>query len=231
MNNAETLRLNKKAIKIASEKVRNTYSSDKMIMQAVDALLEEEKMINTEYERLRELYWRYYPEALDKIDSVKKLVRIVRQDRKETSKELGIPEETMGYDLNSEELKIMRDYAEVINNHLKATDILEEFIKSSTNNIAPEASKIATPLLTAKLINLAGGFRELALLPASTIQVLGAEKALFRALRSGARGPKHGIILSHQSVQTAKEKGKAARQLANKIAIAVRIDYFRGRKL
>ncbi len=70
----------------------------------------------------------------------------------------------------------------------------------------------------------------LAVLPASTIQILGAEKALFRALRTGARPPKHGILFQHQEVHTAPkwQRGKIARTLANKIAIAARIDFYRG---
>jgi nucleolar protein 56 len=72
----------------------------------------------------------------------------------------------------------------------------------------------------------------LARLPASTIQVLGAEKALFRALRTGARPPKHGILFQHDAVHTAPkwQRGKIARALANKIAIAARIDFYRGEK-
>lgn len=223
----ETKILNEKAIKIATKKVRETYSPDKIIMQAVDAMLEEEKMINTEYERLREIYWKYYPEVLEQVSNVKQLIKIVKQDKKETSKELNVPLETMGYDLNPDEIKMMRDYAEVINNHLKALNILEEFIKEKTEKLAPETSKIATALLTAKLITLAGSFKELALMPASTIQMLGAEKALFRSLRGKAKGPKHGVIISHQLIQTSKTKGKTARKLACNISKAIKIDYFK----
>ena len=70
----------------------------------------------------------------------------------------------------------------------------------------------------------------MAVLPASTIQILGAEKALFRALRTGARPPKHGILFQHQEVHMAPkwQRGKIARTLANKIAIAARVDYYRG---
>jgi nucleolar protein 56 len=76
----------------------------------------------------------------------------------------------------------------------------------------------------------AGGLDRLAVLPASTIQILGAEKALFRALRTGSRPPKHGILFQHQEVHMAPkwQRGKIARTLANKIAIAARVDYYRG---
>ena len=80
----------------------------------------------------------------------------------------------------------------------------------------------------ARLIALAGSFERLATLPASTIQILGAEKALFRHIKTGAKSPKHGVILQHPLVLDAKAKGKAARQVADKISIAARIDFFKG---
>ena len=77
-----------------------------------------------------------------------------------------------------------------------------------------------------------GGLERLAKLPSSTIQVLGAEKALFRAIKTGSRPPKHGILFQHDDVHSAPkwQRGKVARSLANKIAIAARIDNFRGTK-
>ena len=65
----------------------------------------------------------------------------------------------------------------------------------------------------------------------STIQVLGAEKALFRHMKTGAKPPRHGIIIKHPLISSAKQKehGKRARTLADKIAIAVKVDYFKGK--
>jgi len=85
--------------------------------------------------------------------------------------------------------------------------------------------------LGARLIALAGGLTNLAKLPASTVQVLGAEKALFRSLRTGARPPKHGIFFQHSLIHGAKrwQRGKIARALAGKLAIAARIDAFSGK--
>lgn len=75
---------------------------------------------------------------------------------------------------------------------------------------------------------MAGGLERLARLPASTIQVLGAEKALFRFLKTGRGSPKHGVIFQHPLIHTAPkwQRGKIARALATKISIAARIDYF-----
>jgi len=81
----------------------------------------------------------------------------------------------------------------------------------------------------AKLIALAGNLKKLVEFPSSTIQLLGAEKALFRHMRTGAKAPKHGIIHEHPIVSKAKEKGKAARAVADKISLAVKVDYFKGK--
>jgi nucleolar protein 56 len=81
----------------------------------------------------------------------------------------------------------------------------------------------------ARIIAKAGSLARLAMLPASTIQVLGAEKALFRALKTGARPPKHGILFQHPLIHSAPkwQRGKIARAIASKVAIAARIDYYR----
>lgn len=79
-------------------------------------------------------------------------------------------------------------------------------------------------------MSLAGGLKELAMMPASTIQVLGAEKALFRHLRTGAKPPKHGVIFQYPAINRSPwwQRGKIARALAGKLAIAARVDYFSG---
>ncbi len=84
--------------------------------------------------------------------------------------------------------------------------------------------------LAARLMSLAGGLKELAMMPASTIQVLGAEKALFRHLRTGAKPPKHGVIFQYPAINRSPwwQRGKIARALAGKLAIAARVDYFSG---
>ena len=88
-------------------------------------------------------------------------------------------------------------------------------------------------LLGARLIAVSGGLTNLAKKPASTIQVLGAEKALFRSLKTGARPPKHGLIFQHTLLHEAKrwQRGKIARALAGKLAIAARADAFGDRYL
>jgi len=99
--------------------------------------------------------------------------------------------------------------------------------KKLAKKIAPHLTKILGEELTAELITEAKSLKKLAFMASSKIQVLGAEAALFRHLKEGTKAPKHGIIFKHSLVQKAENKGKAARQLASKISIAAKKDYFR----
>ncbi len=90
----------------------------------------------------------------------------------------------------------------------------------------PNSSSIIEPFILGKLISFFGGINNLYRKPSSTIQLIGAEKALFRHKAIGNRPPKYGFIFKSRSVQISKEKGKAARQLANKLSIKLKQDYF-----
>ncbi|XGI82835.1 NOP5/NOP56 family protein [Halorutilales archaeon Cl-col2-1] len=108
------------------------------------------------------------------------------------------------------------------------TDELREFIETEAWEVAPNLSNLAGPFLAARLISLAGGLEDLARKPSSTLQVLGAEDALFRHLQSGTPPPKHGIIFTHPYVRNTSpdERGSASRALAGKLTIAARVDYY-----
>ncbi|MCK4332922.1 MAG: ribosomal biogenesis protein, partial [Thermoplasmatales archaeon] len=110
---------------------------------------------------------------------------------------------------------------------------LEKQIDVDMNKIAPNTSKIVGPLIGARLISLAGGIQKLAVLPASTVQILGAEKALFRFKKEGGKPPKHGVIFQHPLLNRSPkaERGKIARLLATKTAIAVKADVFTKRDI
>jgi len=102
-------------------------------------------------------------------------------------------------------------------------------LEKAVADFMPETSKVAGAILSAKLLEKAGSLKKLAEMPSSKIQLLGAEKALFRHLRENKSPPKHGAVSMHESVTTAENKGKAARQLANAISKAVKVDYYRKR--
>ncbi|MFQ6010822.1 MAG: NOP5/NOP56 family protein, partial [Nitrososphaerales archaeon] len=109
---------------------------------------------------------------------------------------------------------------------VEARDALSSYVENMMEDIATNVSHLAGPMVGARLLARAGGLDRLSRMPSSTIQVLGAEKALFRSLRTGSRPPKHGILFQHQSIHSAPkwQRGKVARSLASKIAIAARID-------
>lgn len=106
--------------------------------------------------------------------------------------------------------------------------ILENYINQSAKKAFPSICALVDPLLATRLVTMAGGLERMAKMPASTIQVIGAEKALFKHLRTGTNPPKHGVIFQSNWVRGANEKkrGRAARVLATKLAIAAKADYF-----
>lgn len=110
---------------------------------------------------------------------------------------------------------------------------LQNQIEDEMKTIAPNTSRIIGSLIGARLISVAGGMQRMAMLPASTIQILGAEKALFRFKKEGGRPPKHGIIFQHPMINRAQktERGKIARLLANKISTAIKADVFTKRNI
>lgn len=113
---------------------------------------------------------------------------------------------------------------------LSERDSLRTFVERQAPTVAPNLTMLAGPVLTARLIAIAGGLERLAKKPSGTLQVLGAEDALFAHLRGQAPSPKHGIIFTHEYVRgTPPEvRGSAARALAGKLSIAARIDHYSG---
>ena len=109
---------------------------------------------------------------------------------------------------------------------------LRAHVERATPGVAPNLSALAGPVLAARLIALAGGLESLAKKPAGTVQVLGAEEALFAHLRGRAPSPKHGVIFTHEAVNGTPpaNRGSAARALAGKLAIAARVDHYSGER-
>ena len=104
------------------------------------------------------------------------------------------------------------------------------FIERQAPAVAPNLAEMAGPVLAARLISLAGGLEALAKKPAGTVQLLGAEDALFAHLSGRAPSPKHGVIYTHEYVKGIHpdDRGSAARAFAGKLAIAARIDHYSG---
>ena len=111
-------------------------------------------------------------------------------------------------------------------------DALRSFVEREAPAVAPNLAALAGPVLAARLVGLAGSLEALAKKPSGTLQVLGAEDALFAHLRGRAPSPKHGVIYTHEYVRgmPAEQRGSAARALAGKLTLAARVDHYSGER-
>jgi nucleolar protein 56 len=137
-------------------------------------------------------------------------------------------ENSMGADISKSDLNQIQILATNVLTLYELRKSMEEYVDKTMEELAPNIRAVAGALLGARMIAIAGSLQNLAMRPASTIQVLGAEKALFRSLKTGARPPKHGLIFQHTLLHDAKrwQRGKIARVIAGKLAIAARADVF-----
>jgi nucleolar protein 56 len=137
-------------------------------------------------------------------------------------------ETSMGADIAESDLAEIQALCKNVLNLYDLRQNMEKYLDDTMEEVAPNIKAMVGSLLGARLIAIAGGLTNVAKLPASTIQVLGAEKALFRSLKTGTPPPKHGIIFQHTYLHDAKrwQRGKIARALAGKLAIAARIDAY-----
>jgi nucleolar protein 56 len=134
-----------------------------------------------------------------------------------------------GGDITLENLAIVKRLADEVIAQSDLRRVLADHIEVAMETVAPNVKELLTAAVGARIISKAGSLARLATLPASTIQILGAEKALFRALKTGARPPKHGLLFQHPLIHSAPkwQRGKIARAVASKVAIAARIDHYR----
>jgi len=126
----------------------------------------------------------------------------------------------------------LRSLAERVAALANEADDHREFVTETTPTVAPNLAAMAGPVLAARLVALAGGLESLAKMPSGTVQVLGAEDALFAHLRGSAPSPKHGIIYTHEYVRGTHpdERGSAARALAGKLTLGARVDHYSGER-
>ena len=237
------------SIELAKMKVKKTIERrDLLVAQAVQTVDDLDKSLNIFMSRLREWFGLHYPELdrlLDKHETYARLVVNLGTRENFTAENLekeGLPKAksqtiakvavaSMGADLGEEDLNQIQGMCRNVLELYGVRQSLEKYVDSVMEEVAPNTRTIGGSLLGARLVARAGGLLNLAKLPASTIQVLGAEKALFRSLKTKARPPKHGIIFQHPLIHDAKrwQRGKIARALAGKLAIAARVDAFKGK--
>ncbi|PIN73005.1 hypothetical protein COV22_01705, partial [Candidatus Woesearchaeota archaeon CG10_big_fil_rev_8_21_14_0_10_47_5] len=184
----------KAARTVCSDALRHSVGADNLITQAVGAIDDVERSANLLSKRLREWYGLYCPEASNAIADHKRFAELAAsRDRPRLLSDLKLPAYSMGADLAKRDVEEIKHLASEIGELYTLRDKHEKYLGVIMKELAPNISVLAGPLIGARLISIAGSLRHLAELPASTIQLLGAEKALFRHIRSGARPPKFGV--------------------------------------
>jgi nucleolar protein 56 len=236
-----TLRMAKIAIGEAIAK-RDLYA-----IQAIRCIDILDKTLNLLSTHAREWYSLHFPELDRLIEKHETYVRLVKKLGKRNNfvlnalKDEGIPEKkiekiheaansSIGAEIGDEDIQLLQKFCGYTLELFKFREELEDYVKGIISEVAPNMNELVGPLISARLISMVGGLENLAKMPASTLQILGAEKALFRALKTGTKPPKHGIIFQHPLVHQAPrwQRGKIARALASKLSIAARIDAFKG---
>ena len=235
------------AIAVSSSRVKEASGKlDLHVTQAINALDELDKTINVLAARMREWYGLHFPELDHLVQSLTAYARIVSsagtryritnqilQDagiqEKKSEIILGGVNRSRGGDITDDNLKMVREIADQVIEQSELRDNLANNIETTMDVVAPNVKELLTASVGARVIAKAGSLQRLATLPASTIQILGAEKALFRSLKTGANPPKHGMLFQHPLIHAAPkwQRGKIARAVAAKVAIAARIDAYR----
>ena len=212
--------------------LKESVDESNLIIQCISTIEEIDKVVNTLVKRLREWYSYYLPELSENVyDHEKFTAFVLEKSRAEVLNMLNISElESMGRNLNDDDLKPILDLAKQVKALYGLRKSQVDYLDNIMSRFCPNITAITGSMIGAKLIAKSGGLERLSSFPASTIQLLGAEKALFRHMRTGAKTPKHGLIIQHPLLLKAKqkEKGKVARALADKICIAAKVDYFKG---
>ena len=228
--------LSRHKLKFSPDKV------DTMIVQAISLLDDLDKELNTYAMRVKEWYGWHFPEMgrilNDNIAYARVILKVgMRSNTSNTDLSEILPEEietavkaaaevSMGTEITEEDLDNIKLLAEQVIGFTEYRQQLSSYLTTRMQAIAPNLTELVGDLVGARLIAHAGSLMNLAKSPASTIQILGAEKALFRALKTKHDTPKYGLIYHASLVgqATGKNKGKIARMLAAKAAIGLRVD-------
>jgi nucleolar protein 56 len=184
-------------------------ADDQQLVHAVRAMADCERTANELAERVAEWGGSRYGDSGSGVEYARSLVE--RDDEDEGDRAL-------------------RALAERTADLADEADSLRAYIERTAPAVAPNLSMLAGPVLAARLVSLAGGLETLAKKPSGTVQVLGAEDALFAHLKGNAPSPKHGVIFTHEYVRGTRreDRGSAARALAGKLSIAARVDHYSG---
>ncbi|MGC8969365.1 MAG: NOP5/NOP56 family protein [Conexivisphaera sp.] len=236
------------ALRAGEERIKEEAARlDLHAIQIVSAVDELDRVVNVLAARVREWYGLHFPELDGIVQDPRLYVRLVsalgRRSNftSERLAELGVPRSraeaieealkgTKGAEIRDEELALLQSLASSAYDLYQLRGRMSGKLEEIMAQVAPNVTSLVGAAIGARLLARAGSLDNLAKMPASTIQVLGAEKALFRALRRGGRPPKHGVIFQHPLVHGAPkwQRGKIARAIAAKLAIAARMDRYSG---
>ncbi|XP_016311528.1 nucleolar protein 56-like isoform X2 [Sinocyclocheilus anshuiensis] len=226
----------------------NVNRVDNMIIQSIALLDQLDKDINTFSMRVREWYGYHFPELMKIVNDNSTYCKLAKMigNRKELTEEMleAIEEITMdsgkaqaildssrssmGMDISPIDLINIESFSSRVVSLTSYRQELQAYLQSKMSQVAPNLAALIGEVVGARLISHAGSLTNLAKYPASTVQILGAEKALFRALKTRGNTPKYGLIFHSTFIgrAAAKNKGRISRYLANKCTIASRIDCF-----
>ncbi|KAL9247512.1 hypothetical protein vseg_020938 [Gypsophila vaccaria] len=226
----------------------NVNRVDNMVIQAIFLLDTLDKDVNSFSMRVREWYSWHFPELVKIVNDnylYSKLAKYI-ENKAELSEEnlpalteivgdedkakeiVEAAKASMGQDLSPVDLINVQMFAQRVMDLSEYRKNLYDYLVTKMNDIAPNLTALIGEMVGARLISHAGSLTNLAKCPSSTLQILGAEKALFRALKTKGNTPKYGLIFHSSFIGRAssKNKGRMARYLANKCSIASRIDCF-----
>lgn len=226
----------------------NVHKSDNMIIQSIALLDQLDKDINTFAMRVREWYSWHFPELIKVVpdniqyarvigvvknksslteDSLPELDNVLMDEQKSRDV-LDAARSSMGTDVSAVDLINIELFASRVVKLAEYRANLHDYLISKMNAVAPNLAALIGEQVGARLISHAGSLTSLAKYPASTVQILGAEKALFRALKTKGKTPKYGLLYHSTYIGRAKtkNKGRISRYLANKCSIASRMDCF-----
>ncbi|EGC37103.1 hypothetical protein DICPUDRAFT_150326 [Dictyostelium purpureum] len=226
----------------------NVHKVDNMVIQSICLLEQLDKDLNTFHMRVREWYSWHFPELLRiveenihfaklakliqnkanlTVEQLPEIQEIVDNNESKAKEILNAAKASMGGDISPIDLETVMNFADRVISLDEYRGKLVSYLNKKMNDIAPNLAALVGDRIGAKLISRAGSLTNLAKYPASTVQILGAEKALFRAMKVRGKTPKYGIIYNTSFIMNSqKNKGRIARCLSNKISIASRIDCF-----
>ncbi|CAL8104100.1 unnamed protein product [Orchesella dallaii] len=226
----------------------NVNRQDNMIIQGIALLDQLDKDVNTFSMRIREWYSYHFPELVKIVPDNYLYAKVVHyiKDRKQLNEEmldeleeiigdggkakaiLDASRSSMGMDISEIDLVNIETFATRVIKLAEYRKGLLSYLQSKMGAVAPNLTSLLGETVAARLISHAGSLTNLAKFPASTVQILGAEKALFRALKTRGKTPKYGLLFHSTFIGRAGSvnKGRISRFLANKCTIASRIDCF-----